>query len=150
MVLDPADPDARSAGSFFTNPIVDDATADEVRAQAARRGIAGDVPAWPMPTGTKLAAAWLIERAGFGKGWGDGPAGLSSKHTLAIVNRGGATATDVLRVAATVRRGVRDAFGVTLVPEPVFVGFDAGPDPTSVLDEAERTLSSPSTRSPRA
>ena len=149
MVLDPADPDARSAGSFFTNPIVDDATADEVRARAARRGITSDVPAWSMPTGTKLAAAWLIERAGFGKGWGDGPAGLSTKHTLAIVNRGGATAADVLRVAATVRRGVRDAFGVTLVPEPVFVGFDAGPDPTSVLDEAERTLSSPSPRSPR-
>lgn len=135
MVLDPSDPDARSAGSFFTNPIVPESVADDVRARAA-----GPVPSWPTETGTKLAAAWLIERSGFTRGWGDGPAGLSTKHTLAVVNRGGATAADVTKVAATVRRGVRDAFGITLVPEPVFVGFAEGSDPSAVLDAAEAAL----------
>lgn len=129
MVLDPSDPDARSAGSFFTNPVLPDISQVEAASD-------GPVPQWPVDGGTKLAAAWLIERAGFHRGWGDGPAGLSSKHTLAIVNRGGATAADVLDVAMRVRRGVRDRFGVTLVPEPVFVGFHSD-DPTLVLDAVE-------------
>jgi UDP-N-acetylmuramate dehydrogenase len=137
MVLDPTDPNARSAGSFFTNPVVPPAVAADVRAAAAARGGAGPVPSWDTPHGVKLAAGWLIEQAGFARGWGVGPAGLSERHALAIVNRGGATAADIIRVAATVRRGVRDAFGVTLVPEPVFAGFPAGPDPTLVLDAAE-------------
>lgn len=109
MVLDPDDPDSVSAGSFFTNPVV------EVAPEGA--------PCWPEADGrVKVSAAWLIEHAGFGKGWGEGPAGLSSKHTLALVNRGGATAAELLAVARAVRDGVRERFGITLVHEPVVVG----------------------------
>ena len=83
------------------------------------------MPSWPAGPGlTKLSAAWLIERSGFPKGWGEGPAGLSSNHVLAVVNRGQATAADLLSLAATVRGGVRQKFGVSLHPEPEFVGFD--------------------------
>jgi UDP-N-acetylmuramate dehydrogenase len=111
MVLDADDPDSVSAGSFFTNPVVD----------AAPDG----APSWPEPGGrVKVSAAWLIEQAGFGKGWGEGRVGLSSKHTLALVNRGGATTTELLEVARAVRDGVRSRFGITLVPEPVVVGAD--------------------------
>ena len=117
MVLDPADPDTRSAGSFFTNPLLD---AEDL--QALRdRGF--DPPTFPDGSGrVKVSAAWLIERAGFGKGHFDGSAGISSKHTLALVNRGGATTEDLLTVARAVRDGVREVFGVALVPEPVLVG----------------------------
>ena len=118
MVLDAADPDTHSAGSFFTNPLL---TAPELDRLLARTDAAP--PTWPDAGGrTKVSAAWLIERAGFGKGAFDGPVGISSKHTLALVNRGGATTADLRRVAAAVRDGVREAFGVELVPEPVFVG----------------------------
>jgi len=111
MVLDPADHDTWSAGSFFTNPVID--------ADALPDG----APAWPHPDGrVKTSAAWLIERAGFGKGYGDGPARLSTKHTLAITNRGDATTTDLLDLAREVRDGVRDRFGIVLVNEPVLVG----------------------------
>jgi UDP-N-acetylmuramate dehydrogenase len=119
MVIDPADPDSVSAGSFFTNPILGpDAWADlEARA--------GETPpAWPEPHGrTKTSAAWLIERAGFRPGYGDGPIGLSNKHTLAIVNRGGGTAAQLADFARALRDGVRERFGVTLQPEPVLVGL---------------------------
>jgi UDP-N-acetylmuramate dehydrogenase len=84
-------------------------------------------PTWSEADGrTKVSAAWLIERAGFAKGAFDGPVGISSKHTLALVNRGGATTADLRAVAQAVRDGVRDAFGVELVPEPVFVGAPLG------------------------
>ena len=120
MVLDAADPDTRSAGSFFTNPLLD---AAQLAAFRARLADGVQPPTWPEPDGrTKVSAAWLIEQAGFGKGHGDGPVGLSSKHTLALVNRGGGTAADLRRVAREVRDGVRAAFGVELVPEPVVVG----------------------------
>ena len=82
----------------------------------------------------KLSAAWLIERAGFTKGWGEGAAGLSTNHCLAIVNRGGATASDIVRLAATIRRRVRDELGVELIPEPELVGFDR---PTEELLDGE-------------
>jgi UDP-N-acetylmuramate dehydrogenase len=119
MVVDPADPDSRSAGSFFTNPVLDAAQAVALRARAGDL----EVPTWPEPGGAvKVSAAWLIERSGFAKGHGDGPAGLSGKHTLALVNRGGARTVDLLAVAREVRDGVRTAFGVELVPEPVLVG----------------------------
>jgi UDP-N-acetylmuramate dehydrogenase len=109
MVLDPADPDSVSAGSFFTNPLV--ARAPE------------GAPSWPDPSGrVKVSAAWLIEQSGFGKGWGKGPIGLSSKHTLALVNRGGATSADLVAVARQVRDGVRARFGIELLNEPVIVG----------------------------
>ncbi|MFT4216713.1 MAG: UDP-N-acetylmuramate dehydrogenase [Micropruina sp.] len=114
MVLDAADHDTWSAGSFFTNPILD--------AEAAATLPEG-APRFPQPDGrVKTSAAWLIEAAGFHKGFGTPPATLSTKHTLAITNRGGAGSDDLLALARRVRDGVRDAFGVTLVPEPVLVG----------------------------
>jgi UDP-N-acetylmuramate dehydrogenase len=117
MVLDEADPDSRSVGSFFTNPLLDADRAAVLQVSGAKP------PTYPEPDGrVKVSAAWLIEQAGFHKGSFDGPAGISSKHTLALVNRGGARADDVLRVARTIRDGVRKAFGVELVPEPVLVG----------------------------
>jgi UDP-N-acetylmuramate dehydrogenase len=109
MVLDAGDPDTVSAGSFFTNPLVD----------VAPPG----APCWPDASGrVKVSAAWLIEQAGFGKGWGEGRAGLSGKHTLALVNRGGASTAEVLGVARQVRDGVQARFGITLHHEPVVVG----------------------------
>jgi UDP-N-acetylmuramate dehydrogenase len=111
MVLDAADHDTWSAGSFFTNPIV---AADAVPEGA---------PAWPQDDGTvKTSAAWLIEHAGFAKGYGDGPAQLSGKHTLALTNRDGATTADLLGLARELRDGVADRFGIVLVNEPVLVG----------------------------
>jgi UDP-N-acetylmuramate dehydrogenase len=115
MVLDAGDHDTWSAGSFFTNPIV-----DPVEAAA----LPADAPRWPVPDGrVKTSAAWLIERAGFAKGHGlPGPAALSTKHTLALTNRGTATTADILRLAREVRDGVTTAFGIELVPEPQLVG----------------------------
>ncbi len=114
MVLDAADHDTWSAGSFFTNPVLD--------AERAARLPEG-APRFPQADGrVKTSAAWLIEAAGFHKGFGTPPATLSSKHTLAITNRGGAGSGDLVALARRVRDGVRDAFGVTLVPEPVLVG----------------------------
>ncbi|HEY6795000.1 MAG TPA: UDP-N-acetylmuramate dehydrogenase [Kineosporiaceae bacterium] len=115
MVLDDADHDTWSAGSFFTNPVLP--------ADAARR-LPPDAPRWPMPDGgVKTSAAWLIEHAGFARGHGDpGTAALSGKHALALTNRGSATAKDLLELARAVRDGVRGAFGVELVPEPILVG----------------------------
>ena len=115
MVLDDADHDTWSAGSFFTNPVLP--------ADVAAR-LPDGAPRWPMPGGAvKTSAAWLIERAGFGRGFGSpGPAALSGKHALALTNRGGATAKDLLELARVVRDGVRSAFGVELTPEPVLVG----------------------------
>jgi UDP-N-acetylmuramate dehydrogenase len=114
MVIDPADPDSRSAGSFFTNPVV---SADV--AQALPDG----APRWPQPDGrVKTSAAWLIENSGFGKGYGEGRARLSFKHTLALTNRGGATASDIVGLADAIRRGVASSFGIVLEPEPNLVG----------------------------
>jgi UDP-N-acetylmuramate dehydrogenase len=120
MVLDAADHDTWSVGSFFTNPVVPAGRFDELQ---ARRD--DPVPHYPAPDGVKLAAGWLVEQAGFGKGYPGtdaAPCRLSTKHALAVTNRGGATTTDVLALARTVRDGVHDVFGVTLVPEPVLVG----------------------------
>ena len=119
MVLDDADPDTFSVGSFFTNPIVPQADY-ELLQQRTR----GPVPNFPAADGVKLAAAWLVEQAGFGKGYPGphAPARLSTKHTLAITNRGSATAADIVELARVVRDGVRAAFGISLVAEPVLVG----------------------------
>jgi UDP-N-acetylmuramate dehydrogenase len=118
MVVDPGDPDSVSAGSFFTNPILTGKAFDELAARAGERP-----PAWPEPDGSvKTSAAWLIGRAGFERGYGSGRAGISSKHTLALVNRGGATTAELVELAREIAAGVRDAFGVQLRPEPVFVG----------------------------
>jgi len=111
MVIDPADPDSVSAGSFFTNPVLD----------AAPEGAA----AWPEPDGRmKVSAAWLIEQAGFHKGYGNGRVGISRKHTLALVNRGGATTAELMALAREIAAGVRARFGVVLHPEPVLVGHE--------------------------
>ncbi len=125
MVLDPADPDTASAGSFFTNPILDEkAFADLRRRVAARLGPDGEPPAFPEADGrTKTSAAWLIERAGFARGHGAGAIRLSTKHTLAITNRGGGSAAELVALARELRDGVFDAFGVDLEPEPVLVGL---------------------------
>jgi UDP-N-acetylmuramate dehydrogenase len=113
MVLDAADHDTWSAGSFFTNPVI---AADAVPEGA---------PAWPQPDGTvKTSAAWLIENAGFTKGYGNELVALSTKHTLAITNRGGASTADLLALAREVRDGVRERFAITLVNEPVLVGCE--------------------------
>jgi UDP-N-acetylmuramate dehydrogenase len=114
MVIDPGDPDTVSAGSFFTNPILD---------PAEWAALPGDPPGWPEPDGrVKTSAAWLIERAGFDRGYGDGRAGISTKHTLALINRGDATTAELLALARELAAGVRAKFGVELRPEPVLVG----------------------------
>ena len=119
MVLEPGDPNVRSCGSFFLNPIVDAATLSAIDARAA--GLS--MPRWPQPDGrVKLSAAWLIERAGFTRGQADGSVGLSTRHTLAIVCHDGARARDVAAFARRVRAGVNDRFGVRLHPEPIFWG----------------------------
>ncbi|WP_277454428.1 UDP-N-acetylmuramate dehydrogenase [Janibacter sp. DB-40] len=126
MVLDAADHDTWSCGSFFTNPILPTEEMDALLARAAERlGPDGPVPpTFAAGEGrSKTSAAWLIDKAGFAKGYAmPGPAALSTKHTLAVTNRGDATAADIAALAREVRDGVRDAFGVTLVNEPVFVG----------------------------
>ncbi|MEV5958347.1 UDP-N-acetylmuramate dehydrogenase [Streptomyces sp. NPDC051987] len=124
MVLDPEDHDTWSAGSFFTNPILTDEQFAAFHARVRERlGDAAEPPAYPAGDGlTKTSAAWLIDKAGFTKGYGSGPARISTKHTLALTNRGGATTEDLLALAREVVAGVREAFGVTLVNEPVTVG----------------------------
>ena len=120
MLIVEGDPDCRSAGSFFKNPILPEPVYAHLQENAHEA-----VPRYPAGTGTvKTSAAWLIERAGFKKGFAMGAAGVSSKHTLALINRGGAKAADILRLAREIRRGVEDNFGIRLIPEPVFVGFD--------------------------
>ncbi len=116
MVLDADDHDTWSAGSFFTNPVL---------APDAAAALPDDAPRYLQPDGTvKTSAAWLIDHAGFGKGHGSGAARLSGKHTLAVTNRGGATAAEVLELAREIRDGVGVRFGVTLQPEPVLVGCE--------------------------
>lgn len=124
MVLDPEDHDTWSAGSFFTNPILDQAAYESFLTRVRDR-LGDDVapPAFPAGDGqVKTSAAWLIDKAGFTKGYGSGPARISTKHTLALTNRGAATTEDLLALAREVVAGVREAFGVTLVNEPVTVG----------------------------
>ena len=118
MVLDDADHDTWSVGSFFTNPVV---SGDEFSRLQARFP---SIPNYPAPDGVKLAAGWLVERAGFGKGYPgeEAPARLSTKHALAVTNRGGATSADVIALARTVRDGVIAAFGIELTPEPILIG----------------------------
>jgi UDP-N-acetylmuramate dehydrogenase len=126
MVLDPADPDSRSAGSFFTNPVLDDA-----QFAALQKLVGADVPIPQFPAGpglVKVPAAWLIGQAGFGKGYpGRAPAAdgarISAKHTLALVNPGGATAAGVVGLAREIRDRVRDELGVELTCEPILVGL---------------------------
>jgi UDP-N-acetylmuramate dehydrogenase len=126
MVIDPDDPDSVSAGSFFLNPVLSrEAFASVQRHAAERLGEGTQVPVWPDANGSvKTSAAWLIERAGFHRGYGHGRAGISSKHTLAIVNRGAASSAELVALAREMRDGVQAAFGVSLHPEPTLVGID--------------------------
>jgi UDP-N-acetylmuramate dehydrogenase len=128
MLITPGDPDCRSAGSFFKNPVVTPdnfALIEEIAKGQNLIGAAEAVPKFPAGDGrVKVPAAWLIERAGFHKGYSRGRVGISSKHTLAIVNRGGATAREVIGLMKEIQERVAARFGVPLTPEPVFVGFD--------------------------
>ena len=128
MLLADGDPDCRSVGSFFKNPILGQDVFSEIEAVARRNGLLApdeQVPRFLAPDGmVKTAAAWLIEKSGFPKGYALGSVGLSTKHALALVNRGDATARDVLALAGRIRRRVDEQFGVRLRPEPIFVGFD--------------------------
>jgi UDP-N-acetylmuramate dehydrogenase len=118
MVIDPADPDTRSDGSFFMNPVIPAARYEEFAARAP------EAPHYPSGDEVKLSAAWLIEHAGFGKGFVHGNVGLSSKHSLAVINRGGGTAAEVLELVRMIQEKVRERFGVEIHPEPNFIGFD--------------------------
>jgi UDP-N-acetylmuramate dehydrogenase len=131
MVLDPADPDTRSAGSFFTNPVISARQFEDLEARAAARLPAGGnavrIPHWPERNearAVKISAAWLIEQSGFHKGFpGDGAAvRISTKHTLALTNPGGGSTASLIALARQVRDGVVDTFGIELVNEPVLVG----------------------------
>ncbi len=126
MVLNPSDHDTWSCGSFFTNPVLSVGDFERLAERVARRLGPGDqaLPRWDGLGSVKTSAAWLIERAGFGKGFGlPGPAALSTKHSLAVTNRGTATASDIVALARQLRDGVEAAFGVRLVNEPVLVGL---------------------------
>lgn len=134
MVVEPGDENRRSVGSFFVNPVLPAEEAEAVVERALAAGAAGDPSEVPRfeagPEGSKrrikLSAGWLVERAGFPKGTRRGPVGISSRHALALVHHGGGTAADLVALAREVRRGVRERFGVTLRPEPVFLGFGEG------------------------
>ncbi|HEX3471010.1 MAG TPA: UDP-N-acetylmuramate dehydrogenase [Silvibacterium sp.] len=120
MLIVPGDPDCRSAGSFFKNPVVD---ADQYSRIAA--AFPAPVPHYPAPQGQmKLPAAWLVEQAGFHRGYALGPAGISSRHTLALINRGDAKAADILALRDQVIAAVERKFGIRLEPEPVFLGSE--------------------------
>ncbi len=129
MVLDPDDPDSVSAGSFFTNPILDPAHFEELERRVADTlGPNAGLPSFPEPDGqVKTSAAWLVERAGFGRGHGaPGPIMVSTKHSLALTNRGGGTTAELIALAREIRGGVRERFCVELVPEPTLVGVTIG------------------------
>ena len=130
MVIDASDPDTRSVGSFFMNPLI---TADHHARLAS--AATGPVPGFVLPGGkVKIPAAWLIEQSGFARGYQSGAVGVSSKHPLAIINRGAATARDVLALAARIKRQVADRFGIGLRPEPAFIGFEDDTDVTYLLE----------------
>jgi UDP-N-acetylmuramate dehydrogenase len=127
MLIVEGDDDCRSAGSFFKNPIVNQAEANRITALAQQRAPGNPFPLYSSEDGqVKLSAAWLVEQAGIQKGYSRGPVGISHKHTLAIVNRGGARATDIIALKNEVQQRVLDVWGIQLNPEPVFLGFPEG------------------------
>ena len=122
MLIVPGDDDVRSAGSFFKNPIVPQRQFDDLAARLSSLG--RNLPSYPAGAGFhKIPAAWLVENAGFAKGYSRGAAGISRRHALAIVNRGGATAADIVDLKDEIQARVFSAFGIKLQPEPVFLGF---------------------------
>lgn len=131
MVYDPTDPNHRSAGSFFLNPILPEAQIVELEADARRRGILAansTIPSFPAEPGyRKIPAAWLIEHSGFARGQTEGGVGLSSRHTLALVHHGGSRTEDLIAFARKIREGVANQFGLQLQAEPVMLGFSTQP-----------------------
>jgi UDP-N-acetylmuramate dehydrogenase len=122
MLIVPGDPDSRSAGSFFKNPVLSEAEFRHLASRASSEGF--EIPSYPaLDARRKVSAAWLVEHSGFTKGFTLGEAGISHKHTLALINTGSAHAADMMRLKEAVQRGVEDSWGVVLEPEPVFVGF---------------------------
>jgi UDP-N-acetylmuramate dehydrogenase len=127
MLLVPGDEDCRSAGSFFKNPVLSETQFKELSERAASKGL--DIPSYPAPRSQhkdaqrKVSAAWLVEHSGFSKGYAAGAAGISRKHSLALINRGDAKASDIVGLKDEIQRGVQSAWGILLEPEPVFVGF---------------------------
>ncbi len=122
MLITPGDEDSRSAGSFFKNPVLSADQFEKLDQQVLAKGL--QIPNYPADDNRrKVSAAWLVEHSGFSKGFGEGRVGISRKHTLAIVNRGGATAADVVAFKNQIQSGVESAWGIALETEPVFVGF---------------------------
>lgn len=120
MVIDERDPNSRSAGSFFKNPIVESSVADAIAEELE----VDRIPQFPAGDGlVKIPAAWLIERSGLHKGFVLGNAGISENHSLAIINRGGATAEEIVALKGLIQKTVLDKFGILLQPEPILVGF---------------------------
>ena len=124
MLIVPGDEDAHSAGSFFKNPVITQTLFEELSAKMTARGM--QLPSYPAGDGfRKLPAAWLVEHGGFAKGYSKGAAGISRKHALAIVNRDGATAAEIVALKDEIQRRVAEEFGIELIAEPVFVGFES-------------------------
>jgi UDP-N-acetylmuramate dehydrogenase len=122
MLITPDDPDSRSAGSFFKNPVLSREQFQQLKMRAGEKKLI--VPGYPaLQAQHKISAAWLVEHSGFNKGFGRGPVGISRKHALAIVNRGGATAADIVSLKDNIQQRVEEVWGIRLEPEPVFVGF---------------------------
>jgi UDP-N-acetylmuramate dehydrogenase len=122
MLIVDGDPDCQSAGSFFKNPVISPEQHQDLKKRAAEKGLT--LPSYPaLEKSKKVSAAWLVERSGFARGYGFGKVGISSKHALAIVNRGGATADEVVALKDHIQQRVEEIWGVRLDPEPVMVGF---------------------------
>jgi UDP-N-acetylmuramate dehydrogenase len=122
MLIVPGDDDCRSAGSFFKNPVLGEGQFQDLAARAASKGL--EIPSYPaLDAQHKVSAAWLVEHSGFSKGFAAGAAGVSHKHALALINRGDAKASDIIGLKDAIQRGVQEAWGISLEPEPVFVGF---------------------------
>lgn len=137
MVIEQGNPANRSVGSFFVNPVISRAHFDGISSIVGRNAV---IPHYPMgPDTVKVPAAWLIERAGFPKGYTRGEIGVSPFQSQAIVNHGGAKAADVVRLAADIKRAVWETFGIAIVPEPVFVGFRPTPELQRLRDPQPTT-----------
>jgi UDP-N-acetylmuramate dehydrogenase len=122
MLIVPGDDDCRSAGSFFKNPVLSEEQFQDLAEHAAAKGF--EIPSYPaLEAQHKVSAAWLVEHSGFSKGYARGAAGISHKHALALINRGDAQASDIVGLKDEIQRGVQEAWGILLEPEPVFVGF---------------------------
>lgn len=122
MLITPGDPDSQSAGSFFKNPVLSPEQHEDLQKRASAKGLT--IPAYPaLEKSRKISAAWLVEHSGFGRGYALGRVAISSKHALAIVNRGGASAAEVLALKDQIQQRVAEIWGVVLEPEPVMVGF---------------------------